>query len=852
MKYLISFLLVSMVGINGWSQELMTLKNNKVVERYETALQQQLPKAWRYKLGAALEKEACNPRQLGVNYLLPNESLTKDVGFLINYFVDSVGVLECVNCNTLDYGTATLVSDTLVYTANDGVVSGLDSLKVSYCSASLDTCYFSVVYDIQVNRPGQHHFPPTVNLQPEEITQLAADPGLLTGDLFCSEFIDCELNDYEGRGQRVYFSTYDEPDPQFFYEACRIGGVDSICLRMCDVNAVCDTFHFSVSIEKGSISTPFLDDFSKDTNIADDNHWLDRDVFINRTMAVDPPSIGVATFDGIDLRGHAYGATYGRADYLTSNYIDFNGVGDYSLNYWLQPGGLGDRPEEKDSLVVEFRDSNGTWQQVNSHKGIPGNLSIDTVRPFEFYSIPISDDFEYDGFQFRFVNYSDRQGMNDTWHLDYVRLDLNPGEPFFDDVAFTKNPVYVLENYTSMPWRHFKGNEATELANSLEVGLFNQTNESLNISPTFVRVEEENTGKNIFGGDITLLNGLEANVTNQEPNNRSFNLSSFPPSNPIIGTFQSNMQDPVLDNEDQLIFNTTYSLSNNSQITGQGYEDVLRNDVVVQTTVFDNYFAYDDGTAEAAIIATEGHQVAVQYATAEPDQLQAVQFYFPHLSAQAEDNQAFYLKVWVGELDDSPEYEHEFNAYTPDLYFDTLQGFTTYPLLDETGALAPLSLPTGNFYVGWEQKDACQSFYCIGVGYDRNNPNAKSFAYVYDDGLDEWNPQPEFIYEGAIMMRPVVGNESLHSTAIEEQSITNSRLQISPNPVNNQLSVKLPKGMEEDVSFVIYNQLGQRMAGGQKIPSLIDCSNLENGFYYIEVLGNKQNQRWVEKFAVVH
>ncbi len=846
MKYFVTVLLVFLLGMSAWSQEVIGLRNNNVIESYEATLQKQLPKSWRYQAEAGLEKEECDPRISGISYLLPNEVLTKDVRFLINFFVDSLGVLNCDNCDALNFGSAMLVSDTLQYTANDGVVSGMDSVKVSYCSASLDTCYFSVTYDIQINRKGQHYFPPTVHIMPEETVMLSADPDLLTGDLFCTEIIECEDAGYDGRGQRVYFTTYDEPDFQLIYEASRASGVDSVCLRMCDVNAVCDTVHFSVDIEKSMIATPFMDDFSKDGPVTDAKHWLDREVFVNRTIGRNPPSIGVATFDGVDLRGHAYGASYGRADYLTSNYIDFNGVGNYYLSYWVQPGGLGDRPEVKDSLVLEFRQENGDWKQISSHHGIANNIGLDEVFPFEFYSYPIPPEFEYDGFQFRFVNYSDRQGMNDVWNLDYVRLDLANGEEFFEDVAFTKPPIRVLENYTSMPWRHLQGYESEELAKSVDVGLFNMTSQALNVSPTTFNMVEEHTGKVIFD-QVSLLNGLEQNVTNQEPNNRSYEMATFPGGS----NFQSNMEDPILDAQERLVFNTTYHLENVSQVSGQGYEDVARNDEIVQTTIFDNYFAYDDGTAEAAIIATQGNQMAVKFRTAEADELQAVQFFFPHLSEQAQEEQQFILKVWTGSLEGEADYTHIYTAYPADLYYDTLQGFTTYPLLDENGDLAPLSLPAGDFYVGWEQKDACQSFYCIGVGYDRNSLHGKSFAYTYDHSDGTWKEQADYIYEGAIMMRPVVGTESLGATGIKANNFPAGGLRLSPNPANNQLKVSFSSAGNKVYDYVVYNHVGQQVMQGGDLDATLDCSTLQDGFYYIEVK-DRNNRRWVEKFVVVH
>ena len=64
---------------------------------------------------------------------------------------------------------------------------------------------------------------------------------------------------------------------------------------------------------------PFFDDFAYNSKIPDPARWVDKNVFINQTMAVDPPSIGVATFDGLNSNGTPYGGGFSKANYLTSN-----------------------------------------------------------------------------------------------------------------------------------------------------------------------------------------------------------------------------------------------------------------------------------------------------------------------------------------------------------------------------------------------------------------------------------------------------------------------------------------------------------------------------------------------------
>ena len=72
-----------------------------------------------------------------------------------------------------------------------------------------------------------------------------------------------------------------------------------------------------------SISLPFLDDFSGNLSYPDNTLWEDNHVFINRTYPINPLSLGVATFDGLDSLGFPYNINSTTlngeiADYLTS------------------------------------------------------------------------------------------------------------------------------------------------------------------------------------------------------------------------------------------------------------------------------------------------------------------------------------------------------------------------------------------------------------------------------------------------------------------------------------------------------------------------------------------------------
>ena len=112
----------------------------------------------------------------------------------------------------------------------------------------------------------------------------------------------------------------------------------------------------------------FLDDFSYNSYFPDNLLWEDSAVFVNRSYPINPVTLGVATFDGLDANGMAYdisASTQGkRADSLTSKAIDLSAVDSAYLLFYYQAEGLGDNPQTEDSLVLEFL-LHGCGHQVN-------------------------------------------------------------------------------------------------------------------------------------------------------------------------------------------------------------------------------------------------------------------------------------------------------------------------------------------------------------------------------------------------------------------------------------------------------------------------------------------------------
>ncbi|MDP6909323.1 MAG: hypothetical protein QF371_07455, partial [Flavobacteriales bacterium] len=167
-----------------------------------------------------------------------------------------------------------------------------------------------------------------------------------------------------------------------------------------------------------TLDLPFFDDFSEPfsrlNNPGDlypnDDLWLGDQVYVNNHMAINPISQGVATFDGLDEHGLAYGFGFSLptvSDSLTSKPINLLGAADtVYLSFYYQAQGMGNAPETLDVLTLEFRDSSGTWNVVWEVEGY-----ILTVYDFNRVMIAVlGEQYLYDGFQFRFKNYASLAG----------------------------------------------------------------------------------------------------------------------------------------------------------------------------------------------------------------------------------------------------------------------------------------------------------------------------------------------------------------------------------------------------------------------------------------------------------
>ncbi|MGB0864529.1 MAG: T9SS type A sorting domain-containing protein [Saprospiraceae bacterium] len=598
-----------------------------------------------------------------------------------------------------------------------------------------------------------------------------------------------------------------------------------------------------VKIKKGggiidTLDLPFIDDFSYAGPYPDCDLWIDKSTYVNNTIAINPPTIGVATFDGVNQFGAPYGNSgQGSADTLTSMPLDLSGRNSGSnvqVSFFYEPRGYGDKPGVNDSLFLELKTINDDWVTVWAYADT--TVSYETPA-FNFVNIEITNNnYFYKGFQFRFRNYATLTGLRDLWHVDYVRVTEGQNvTPILNDVAFTKKPISIFKEYTSLPWRHFEGFVDDELATQNSITIHNHFNTTQFVGPANLLLSNDEGVGTDFG----------TNILNQ----------GTPPINGNIPVGMHQIDSVINAIEYGLIRNyfanlndldgTSFTLEVNMTPSNQQatVAPVVRNDTVRRQFIFDDYFAYDDGNAETAVAGGRiGDQFAVRFHTNVDDTLKAIRINLPRLSGNI-TNQRINLKVWLNDLNSTPAYQRNFIGA---VYVDSIDSWTTYSL--DTSALF---IPAGTtFYVGWQQATTPPS---IGrsflIGYDRNSVGG--FKNIFQnigntwEKIDSANVQPA---PGSIMIRPVLGMGEYHSTAVKKaETVINVKLY--PNPATNWLNIELEKGNHQDYHYNIYNTIGMLMQS-ERLDNRINTANLPNGWYIVQLIHEETGQVITKKLMI--
>lgn len=591
-----------------------------------------------------------------------------------------------------------------------------------------------------------------------------------------------------------------------------------------------------------ALGLPFFDDFSTSINRPDQSKWQKGGgVFINNTFTNNHPTLNVATFDGLNALGKPYdflnSLSEGANDTLTSSLIDLStnpikGGASYTiadslhLSFFYRGQGLGDRPDLRDSLRVQFLTNGNIWKTVWID-------SAQTVsNQFKQVIIPIrANIYLHAGFQFRFQSYGRQSGQFDVWHIDYVYLDevrsnlsnggisrnRNDKNPLTREVTAIYTRDYasrnqisnLLKNYSSMPLNQFLAKPEKELVDSIKSDVSNLFNNDNRIYPTY--------------SVVNLLN----NVTIQ---NRD-SIDTFVPRKSFATLqFKSKVDFNLLKKD-----TTRAYLKTKFDIRSGDDKAFTLNDTVSRLVDLHNYYAYDDGTAEQAAYLKKGFgRVAIQFINNKSDAVAAIRINVqPTVTNLTGKRLTFQIlandKGKIGRILKTISDTSNVIKYP-----NTPNAFVEYKI-------DPVTV-TDTFYVGFIQFTDDEP---LAIGLDLNTPQFANKHY-YNIG-NEWVQVPKadappvsnlFIpIKGSLMIRPVMLGKTVPAKPLaNEAEIQDKNLVISPNPSTgifrwNDASLK---------NVDVYDMTGRMVFQERAENQEVNLQNLRTGIYFLR-LSNEKN-----------
>jgi len=409
-----------------------------------------------------------------------------------------------------------------------------------------------------------------------------------------------------------------------------------------------------------------------------------------------------------------------------------------------------------------------------------------------------------EGFKFRFRNraslpknndYPDMRSNVDYWHVDYIRLHGNrfASDTVLRDVAFVTPLNSILKDLTSLPWAHFE--------------------------PAYNAVFYPIISGRYKNND-TITRNVTRSLTIYEPAYGEIHNPGVPTAQDLPG-----MEDTVVNFP--FIYPFDFGRGDSALIR---FKAALRtdeidpkmNDTVIHDQLFKDYYAYDDGTAEAGYglrgSGSSGGLVAMKYKSYKPDYLGGVYLSFNQVYDSLNLGYFFKLVVWddnEGEpgsiiWEDEQDYKVE--------YPTTYPGFVKYQFSEPVPVDGP-------FYVGWRQYNQ----YILNAGLDLNHNLSNSVMYYNIQGIWRVSEAP-----GVMMFRPFLFDET---TGVARTNEANFSLQIYPNPAKDLIYFKIPEADKNTILRIeIIDASGRLIRQVETHSRSLDISDLNQGIYYIRTI----------------
>ncbi len=516
----------------------------------------------------------------------------------------------------------------------------------------------------------------------------------------------------------------------------------------------------------GSLGLPFFDDFTTphEGNPRPQNWLPGGGALVNNRLPVHPLTRGVATLDGLKANGQGYGGTssFGAIDTLTSQPIDLSAYGpgnNVFLSFAWQEGSLAGPANRSSSatpvsLELFFRDKDGVW--VSQWRQLAGGQP---VHAFRQRAVAVSDArFFYDGFQFQFQATGNLAISRDAWSLDYFVLDANrtAADTTYADLATAQGLGNPLRRFTAMPWWQYNAAAAADELNP-------QLNaEITNLNPGFIP-----TPISWLGTVQDLLSGFQGSWLTDS---RSIPTQ---PRQTTIGGSARDAPPPTTAAAKQL----RYTLALNTRVAAG--DRTLPNDTLTRDVFLNDYYAFDDGSAEAVLslpAAATGPAQYMAYALDlnQNDQVKGLRLYPVFLNSGNGDNGAnrsITIGVWAdagGKPADLPLLTKTAILPNPlpagQAFVDVLFG-TSVPVAK------------GRVYVGYGQ--AARGQFLL-YGLDLNNPApANTLWYTTQGAWQSFSTFPA----GAPMLRPLLtNNQSVVTATAPAVPAAPAAYSLYPNP----------------------------------------------------------------------
>ncbi len=560
------------------------------------------------------------------------------------------------------------------------------------------------------------------------------------------------------------------------------------------------------------IALPFFDDFSTASLFPSDSFWIGgQNVSVSKGAAVNGMSNNVLVFDGADAFGKNYANIASKvelADTLLSRKIDLGSIpipleNTVYLSFFWQIEGRGELPDEKDSIRLQFLDDTGTWETVWSKKGGDPTSNED----FILENIKVETKYFHQDFQFKFQSFNSLQGAFDTWLIDYVYLNKyrSSSETTFNDLTLTSYSTSLFGRYTAIPSSQFFSDDFTP---------------DDFLVPTYIDFLNMYSIFNLVAYSAVVRDTLTNTVLDVLADEKN-------PNKPFLSfardTFEADhITYTKIPKSDSLLLELTYFLNTADTLLIQditGMDTTFldwqrRNDTARSYFSIDDYYAYDDGSAEfGAGINVNGGQLLYRYILTEPDTLTHIDINFPDIGKNLSGTPIdLIVRNKLDNSDNSILYlGKNFSVQNP----TNINGLVAYPL--SVGVIVQDTI-----YIGFAQGTSER----LPVGLDKNTDSSDNI-FINVNGV--WQQNAEL--KGSFLMRPRFKNGAV-ITGIHDVPKKENHITIYPNPSNGvfNISGKYTKASVYDIQGKMLQTTFRKQSRTQ---SLINLTGYPKGFYYL-------------------